>query len=177
MACIYYTASSLDGFVVDEADSLDWLVSRDFDKDGAFGYEAFAKSVGALIMGSTTYEWIVADQPGDWRYEQPTWVLTSRSGIVAEGHPVQTFSGAVTDLYPTVVAAAGDRDVWLMGGGVVAAQFAEADLIDEMVVSYAPCTLGRGAQVLPVRTEWSLAEVGRNADFVCARWVKPTNPS
>ena len=117
MACIYYTASSLDGFVVDEADSLDWLTSRDVDADGPFGYEAFAKSVGALVMGSATYEWILEDQPGDWMYEQPTWVLTSRPNIIADGHPVRTFDGAVEDLYPSLVAAAGDRDVWLVGGG------------------------------------------------------------
>ena len=172
MACVYYTASSLDGFVVDESDSLDWLMSRDVDANGAFGYEAFAKSVGALVMGSATYEWIVRNQPGDWMYEQPSWVLTSRPEIVAEGHPVRTFSGDVTDVYPTVAEAAGDRDVWLVGGGVVAAQFAAAGLIDEMVVTYAPCTLGTGAQVLPVRSEWALTEVARNADFVCARWSK-----
>lgn len=172
MSCVYYTASSLDGFVVDEADSLDWLTTRDVDADGPFGYEAFAKSVGALVMGSATYEWILKNQPGDWMYEQPSWVLTSRPGIVAEGHPVRTFSGSVAGLYPTVVEAAGDRDVWLVGGGVVAAQFAAAGLIDEMVVTYAPCTLGKGAPVLPVRTEWALTEVARNADFVCARWAK-----
>jgi dihydrofolate reductase len=172
VSCIYYTASSLDGFVVDEADSLDWLMSRAVDKNGVFGYEAFAKSVGALIMGSATYEWILKDQPGDWMYEQPTWVLTSRPDIVADGHPVTTFEGEVAALYPAVVEAAGDRDVWLVGGGVVAAQFAKAGLIDEMIVTYAPCTLGRGAQVLPVRSEWALIEVARNADFVCARWAK-----
>jgi hypothetical protein len=46
VACIYYTASSLDGFVVDEANSLDWLVTRDVDVDGPFGYKAFEKTVG-----------------------------------------------------------------------------------------------------------------------------------
>ncbi|MCP9272337.1 dihydrofolate reductase family protein [Mycolicibacterium arenosum] len=172
MSCIYYTASSLDGYVVDEADSLDWLMSRDVDADGAFGYEAFAKSVGALVMGSATYEWIVKNEPGDWMYEQPSWVLTSRPGIVVDGHPVRTVSGDVAEIYPSVVESAGDRDVWLVGGGVVAAQFAAAGLIDEMVVTYAPCTLGRGAPVLPVRSEWALHEVARNADFVCARWAR-----
>lgn len=104
-------------------------------------------------------------------YEQPTWVLTHRPEIIAEGHPVQTFAGDVTELHPRLVAAAGDRDVWLVGGGAVAAQFVAAGLVDEMIVSYAPCSLGTGARLLPVRSEWKLVESGINADFVCARWV------
>ncbi len=171
MACVYFTASSLDGFIVDEADSLDWLTSRAVDADGPFGYRAYAKSVGALVMGSATYEWIVANQPGDWMYEQPSWVLTSRPQIVVDGHPVQPFEGDVASLYPKLVAAAEGKDVWLVGGGAVAAQFVSAGLVDEMIVSYAPCSLGQGARVLPIRSEWRLEEVGRNADFVCARWV------
>jgi dihydrofolate reductase len=172
MACIYYTASSLDGFIVDENDSLDWLLTRDIDADGPFGYEAFAKSVGALVMGSSTYEWIRDNQPGDWMYEQPSWVLTSRPGIIADGHPVHTFSGQITDLYPALVEAAADRDVWLVGGGHIAAQFVAAGLVDEIIVSYAPCSLGAGARVLPTRSEWKLLESAVNGDFVCARWAK-----
>jgi dihydrofolate reductase len=106
-------------------------------------------------------------------YEQPTWVLTSRPQIVVAGHPVETFTGGVAELYPRVVDAAGDRDVWLVGGGRVAAQFVDAGLVDEMIVTYAPCSLGAGARVLPIRSEWALTEVARNADFVCARWRKP----
>ena len=140
MATIYFTAATLDGFIVDETDSLDWLVTRDFDPNGPFGYEAFVAEVGALAMGSSTYEWIVKNQPGQWMYAQPSWVLTSRPGIVAAGHPVRTFDGDVTNLH------------------------------DEMVVTYAPCTLGAGARLLPIRSEWELIDVGRNGEFVCARW-------
>lgn len=172
MATVYYTASSLDGFVVDDASSLDWLTSRAVDPQGTFGYEAFVKGVGALAMGSSTYEWILANHPGDWMYEQPSWVLTHRPEIIADGHPVRTFAGEVAELHPALVSAAAGRDVWVVGGGDVAAQFAAAGLIDEMIVTYAPCSLGSGARVLPFRSEWALQEVGRNADFVCARWVK-----
>ena len=171
MATVYYTASSLDGFIVDEADSLDWLTSRTIDPDGPFGYEAFAKSVGALVMGSATYLWIVKNHPGDWMYEQPSWVLTSRPEIIEAGHPVQTFDGDVTELHAKLVSAAAGRDVWVVGGSHVAAQFVAAGLIDEMIVSYAPCTLGKGALVLPVRSEWRLQESRVNGEFVCARWA------
>lgn len=177
MSTVYFTASSLDGFIVDTEDSLDWLTSRDIDTDGALGYQAFSRSVGALVMGSATYEWMLKNQPGDWAYEQPTWVLTHRPQIVADGHPVHTFVGAVEDLHPRLVEAAGERDVWVVGGGDVAAQFATAALIDEMIVSYAPCSLGAGSRVLPVRSEWALAESAVNGDFVCARWVRAPHAS
>jgi dihydrofolate reductase len=170
MGTVYFTASSLDGYIVDEADSLDWLMSRAVDANGPFGYEAFAKDVGALVMGSSTYEWLVKNQPGDWMYEQPSWVLTHRPHIIAEGHPVQTFDGDVADLHPELVSAAAGKDVWVVGGGHAAAQFVSAGLIDQMIVSYAPCSLGGGSRVLPIRSEWTLAESAVNGDFVCARW-------
>jgi dihydrofolate reductase len=170
MATVYFTASSLDGFIVDDANSLDWLTSRDIDVNGPFGYEAFNAGVGALVMGAATYEWLLSNQPGEWTYSQPTWVLTHRPQIVADGHPVTPFSGSVTDLHPRLVEAAGERDVWVVGGGGAGAQFAAAGLVDELIVSYAPCSLGSGASVLPIRSEWVLVETGVNGDFVCARW-------
>jgi dihydrofolate reductase len=170
MATVYYTASSLDGYIVDEAGSLDWLTSRDIDQAGPFHYDAFIETIGAVVMGSATYEWIVENHPGAWMYEQPSWVLTRRPHIIADGHPVQTFEGAVADLHPKLVAAAAGRDVWVVGGGDVAAQFVAAGLIDEMIVSYAPCSLGGGSRVLPIRSEWVLIESAVNGDFVCARW-------
>lgn len=172
MATVYYTAASLDGYIVDDHDSLDWLVTRDIDPEGPFHYDAFAASVGALVMGAATYEWIVRNQPGAWPYSQPTWVMTHRAHIVRAEDPVTVFTGDVRELHPELVAAAGAKDVWVVGGGEVAAQFVGAGLVDEMIVSYAPCSLGGGSPVLPVRSEWTLAETAVNRDFVCARWRK-----
>ncbi len=171
MATIYYTASSIDGFIVDDRESLDWLTSRDIEVDGPFGYQAFEKSVGALVMGATTYEWILAND-SEWRYEQPTWVLTHRPDIIRDTDPVKTFQGDVAELHPLLVQAAGYQDVWVVGGGEAAAQFATAGLVDEMIVSYAPCTLGTGGRLMPLHTEWTLIESGVNGDFLCARWRK-----
>lgn len=170
MATIYYSAASLDGFVVDDHGSLEWLLSRSIDQDGLFGYRSFIANVGSLVMGSTTYRWLLDNQPGAWMYDQPTWVLTSRPGIVLNDHPVTVFSGDVTELHPELRAAAGPRDVWVVGGGHTAAQFVAEGLVDEMVISYAPCTLGSGARVLPVASEWTIADTGVNGEFVCARW-------
>lgn len=170
MACVYYTASSLDGYIVDDKASLDWLTVRDIDSDGQFGIEPFMETVGALVMGARTYSWIRENHPGEWMYAQPSWVVTHRASIVADGHPVQTFDGDVADLHPRLVSAAADKDVWVVGGGNMAAQFVAAGLIDEMIVVFAPCSLGSGSRVLPIRSEWKLVESGVNGDFVCARW-------
>jgi dihydrofolate reductase len=78
----------------------------------------------------------------------------------------------VTELQPLLLQAAGYQDIWVVGGGDVAAQFARAGLIDEMIVSYAPCTLGSGGRLMPLHTEWTLVESGTNGDFICARWRK-----
>jgi dihydrofolate reductase len=172
MATTYFTASSLDGYIVDENDSLDWLTSRAVDADGPFGYDDFFKNVGALVMGSATYEWIVRNHPGPWMYEQPSWVMTHRPQIIAEGHAVQTFDGEAAELHPKLVSAAAGKDVWVVGGGDVAAQFVRSGLVDEMIVTYTPCSLGGGSRVLPMRSEWTLVESGVNGDFVCARWRK-----
>lgn len=176
MSCVYYTAASLDGFIVDPDDSLDWLTSRDIDDDGPFAIPPFLATVGALVMGSATYEWIAKNHPGEWMYEQPSWVMTRRPEIVAAAHPVRTYAGSAEALYPELVAAAAGKTVWVVGGGQVAAQFVAAGLVDEMVVAYAPCSLGAGARLLPTRSEWRLAESAVNGDFVVARWFHVGEP-
>ena len=73
-------------------------------------------------------------------------------------------------MHKRLVNAAGDRNVWIVGGGDLAGQFADAGLLDEVIVMIAPVTLGGGAPLLPRRIELCLDELGRNGDFACARF-------
>jgi dihydrofolate reductase len=59
MKTIYYTASSLDGFIADPENSLSWLLSRDIDEAGPMSYPAFRATIGAAALGATTYRWIL----------------------------------------------------------------------------------------------------------------------
>jgi dihydrofolate reductase len=178
MATMYFTASSVDGFIADADNSLSWLLSRDVDVTGPMGYQWFIDTqVGALVMGSTTYEWILANDDsadGRWPYDLPTWVFSSRRLQVVDGD-VRFVSGAVAAVHQDAMGAAGDQGVWIVGGGDLAGQFADAGLLDELWVQYAPVSLGAGAPLLPRRVELELREVVRNRDFACARYtvVKP----
>jgi dihydrofolate reductase len=46
-------------------------------------------------------------------------------------------------------ALAGERNVWVVGGGDVAAQFLDAGRLDRIEITLAPVALAGGAPVLP----------------------------
>jgi dihydrofolate reductase len=178
----YYTATSLDGFIADPKNSLDWLFTRRRVPDGPLNYGEFIAQVGAMAMGSTTYEWIVDHEfagkgRDDWKwpYDVPCWVFTHRELPVVPDARIEFTSADVTTVHEKMVGAAGGRNVWIVGGGGLAGQFAEAGRLDEVIVMIAPVTLGGGAPLLPRRIELHLEELGRNGDFACARFsiVRP----
>jgi dihydrofolate reductase len=174
----YYTATTLDGFIADPDNSLDWLFTRKREEGGPLNYGDFIADVGALAMGSTTYEWILDHEfagkaPAEWKwpYEIPCWVFTHRQLPVVPDAPVEFTSEDVATVHEEMVSAAGDRNVWIVGGGDLAGQFADAGLLDEVIVMIAPVTLGGGAPLLPRRIELRLIELGRNGDFAAARYA------
>jgi dihydrofolate reductase len=166
----YYTATTLDGFIADPDNSLDWLFTRGREPDGPLSYDAFIAEVGAIAMGSTTYEWLL-EHVEHWPYELPCWVFTHRDLRVVLDAPVELVHGDVSPVHAEMAAAAGERNIWVVGGGDLAGQFADAGLLDEVIVSIAPVTLGAGAPLLPRRIELRLEELGRNGDFVAARFA------
>ena len=105
-----------------------------------------------LVEGSTTYEWIPAeedilDHPEKWRGfhgDRPTFVFTTRSLTTPEGADVRFVSGPVAVALPAIQAA-GDGDVWVVGSGDLAGQFLDAGALDEIALSVAPVFLTGGA--------------------------------
>jgi len=164
---IYYTATTLDGFLADEHDSLDWLFVQDIDQQGPLNYEEFRAGLGAGCMGATTYEWILQHE-ADWSWTLPMWVFTHRDLPPNEG--VEMVQGDVRPVHEAMVAAADGKDVWVVGGGDLAAQFAEAGLLDQVMVSIAPVTLGKGRPLFPRPFDLRLTEVAQNRAFVCATY-------
>jgi dihydrofolate reductase len=152
----YYTAASLDGFIADSSNSLDWLFQFGEVEDGS--YPDFIRQVGALAMGSTTYEWLLshhinqeADHPQPWPYQQPTWVFTSRTLPAIKGADIRFVKGDVRPVHQEMLSVAGDQNIWLVGGGDLVGQFHDQGLLDEIIVQITSVTLGSGAPLLPRR--------------------------
>jgi dihydrofolate reductase len=153
----YYCASSLDGYIAEADDTLDWLLGFKGSPYGGGegaepiegGYDGFYEGVGALVSGSVTYEFVLDEQSegSEWPYKDKLWwVLSSRDLPVPEGEGVnlRVVDAAVPDLYDEMVASAGDGSLWVVGGGNVASQFADAGLIDDLMVTVVPVVLGDG---------------------------------
>ena len=109
-------------------------------------------------MGSVTYEWILRHigGAGDWPYAgKPCWVLSSREQAVPEGEDVdlRVVRASVPELFDDLVATAGERRLWVVGGGNVASQFADAGLLDEVEVTVVPVVLGGGKPLFERRLE------------------------
>jgi dihydrofolate reductase len=176
-AYVYNTASSLDGFLADETDSLHWLLSQPIDEDGPGSIGAFMPSVGVLVLGSTPYEWVLDAEGGSWPYDVPTFVFTHRD-LPAAADGVRIVSGDPAGHRAAIERAAGAKDVWLMGGGDLVGQFARAGMLDRVTVAFAPVTLGSGRPFLGAALDLDLVSLERNHGFVMATYdvVGPLAP-
>lgn len=152
----YFTATSLDGFIATEDDSLDWLFPLGDVNDTS--YSTFITRVGALAMGSSTYEWmlrhaetVAASTGSAWPYEQPTWVFSTRALPAIPGARLFFVQGDVRPVHAAMRAAAGDKNIWIVGGGDLAGQFCDAGLLDEIHVQIGSVTLGKGKPLFPRR--------------------------
>lgn len=149
----YFVATSLDGFIATSDDNLAWLLQFDGFEGGRESYESFMADVGCIVMGGGTYAWLMEHEPGHWPYpDTPSWVFTHHEHTAPGGADITFVRGDVREFMDDLRAEADGKNVWLVGGGELAAQFAEAGLLDEIIVSIIPVVLGTGKPVLPIRT-------------------------
>jgi dihydrofolate reductase len=153
---VYYAAMSLDGYIAESDDTIEWLTGFPGVEPGpqvetvgaghGSEYEDFYAGVGAMVSGSVTYEWILANA-GEWPYSgKPYWVLSSRELSAPDDQDVR-FNGSFEEM----IASAGDRKLWIVGGGGVASRFADAGLLDDVWLTVVPVVLGDGKPVFDRR--------------------------
>ncbi|MGC0370918.1 dihydrofolate reductase family protein [Microbacterium sp. SLBN-111] len=154
---IFHTATTLDGYLATDDDSLDWLFAVPGADEAEAAFGDFLAGVDVLVMGSATYEWMLRheallDAPEKWAGyygTRPTFVFSSRPLPRVPGADIRVVSGGVEAQWTSIQDAAGAGDVWIVGGGDLAGQFIDAGLLDEIRLSIAPATLGSGKPLLP----------------------------
>ena len=146
----YYVASSIDGYIADSQGRLDWLFQFDGAEGVAEHYKSFMEGVGALAMGAATYEFVLGQGLKEWPYAGlPTWVFTHRTLPVFPGADLRFTTEDVGRVHEEMVRAADGRNIWVVGGGNLVAQFAQRGLLDELLLGLMPVVLGGGVPLLP----------------------------
>ncbi|HEY0919770.1 dihydrofolate reductase family protein [Devosia sp.] len=140
-----YIAASLDGFIADDADSLDWLTKRTDFELGEYDYTLFIKRIRTVVMGRATYDWLARE--GGWAYDgQRVIVVTSRPLDTPLG-PLETRSDV--DALVAELRALDDGDVWMLGGGRLQMAFLERGALDEIEIYVTSAILGGGVPLFP----------------------------
>lgn len=182
---IYNTASTLNGYLADDLDSLDWLFAVPGASEAENGMAGFMAGIGSFVMGATTYEWIQRNEeeanPGSWAAAYgalPCFVVTHRDLPVPTGGQVEFVAGPAPGWVDRVASAAEGKDVWIVGGGDLVGQLADVGRLDEVRVSIAPVVLAGGRPLLPRRLEsdrlqlQEVRQVGQFAELVY-RVIRP----
>ncbi|KXX71775.1 dihydrofolate reductase family protein [Flammeovirga sp. SJP92] len=139
-----YIATSIDGFIADKNEGLDWLQTVPNPKNDDMGFADFMKSIDALIMGRKTYE-MVKSFGGEWPYSKPVFVLSNSIQEVPDhlSEKVSIINGPLNEVLEKLYAQ-NYLDLYIDGGSVIQS-FLKQDLIDDLIISTIPVILGGGS--------------------------------
>lgn len=141
--CSVYIATSLDGFIAKPDGDIDWLHNPSFTIEGEdFGYSDYIESIDALIMGRNTFEQVL--RFGDWPYQKPVIVLSSKSLNIAEelNGKVHHMSGSPYEVL-SQAKELGYKNFYIDGGKTIQ-KFLNAGLIQQLIITKIPVILGSG---------------------------------
>jgi dihydrofolate reductase len=142
------TTMSLDGFINDRNGDVSRLYP---DLNALRETKMLQDSIertGAVVMGRRAYDMAGGDLTG-YEFQVPIFVLThAPPATVPKGQNDHLSITFVTDELESAVAqakaAAGDKDITVVGGAHTAQQILQAGLADELEIGIVPVLLGAG---------------------------------
>ncbi len=140
--------SSLDGMIAKKDNSVSWFETSDYFGKGASvsekEQEEFLKTIDCYVMGARTYEHALElSKSYGWAYgDVPTIVVTHRN-LPLERKNIEFYSGNLDKLVNERLKPK-YKNVWLVGGAMLAKDFIRLKLADEIRLSVLPIILGDG---------------------------------
>jgi len=141
-----HMVSSLDGIIAKKDNSVSWFETADHYEKGVTEQDAeeFLKTIDCYVMGSRTYEHALElSKSYGWVYgDVPTIVLTHRE-LPIDRQNIETYSGDLNKLINERLKP-NYKNIWLVGGAILAKDFIRLKLADEIRLSIMPIILGEG---------------------------------
>jgi len=141
MSNLVFIATSLDGYISDKNDGLDWLQSVPNPNNLDMGWKEFINRIDAIVMGRKTFEKVCGFNC-PWPYPKPVFVLSnSLSSLPGEyAGKAELINGSLSDVL-AAIHGKGYKELYIDGGSVIQS-FLKEDLIDEMIITVIPVLLG-----------------------------------
>lgn len=137
---VLFIATSLDGFITAENESLEWLFKVEGEGDN--GYSEFFSTVDTILMGKKTYDWVMRHEDGEFPYKNKECYVFTRSDM-EDTDEVKFINEELVGFTDRLKEQEGGR-IWLVGGGDLLHSFLKEKLVDELIVTVAPTILGKG---------------------------------
>ncbi len=141
-----HMVSSLDGIIAKPDNSVSWFETTDHYEKGTTGQDVaeFLKTIDCYVMGARTYEHALElSKNYGWAYgDTPTIVLTQRKLPILR-QTIELFSGDLDGLVNAQLKPK-YKNVWVVGGAMLAKSFLQAKLADDIRLSILPILLGDG---------------------------------
>jgi len=139
---ILYSAISLDFKIARLDGGIDWLETPETIPGEDYGYKGFNESIDTTLMGNNTYRQILGfDVP--FPYPDKTNYVFSKSGSNKNTEFVELISGEIIHFTRQLKNQTG-KDIWLIGGGQINTLLLSHQLIDQMILTIIPATIGDG---------------------------------
>ncbi len=133
---LYFVACSLDGYIAGSDDDISWLFT-----EGDYGYQEFYDSIDTTLTGRITYDLILNFEEFPYPGKKNYVFTREKSGLT---YPeAETVSGDIVEFVRNLKKEKG-KNIWLVGGGKLAAVLESAGLIDDYIISVHPILLGTG---------------------------------
>jgi len=142
----YGVATSLDGFIAGPNGEYDWIVP-----DPSIDWAALWSQFDTLLMGRLTYE-VAKTRRASLSGSGQEWIVVSRTLKPEDNPGITILSSGIVEAVAALKARPGpqpQKDIWLMGGGVLFRSMLDAGLVDAIDVSVMPVLLGSGVPLLP----------------------------
>ena len=140
-----FIATSIDGYIARLDHSLDWLERGTPLSVEESGYEAFFRSVDALVMGRKTFDVVLGF--GAWPYGTTPTIVMSRNpeacSIPTELQDRVSTSALDAPALVERLAGEGKGRVYIDGGQVIQS-FLRAGLVDDITITTIPVLIGEG---------------------------------
>lgn len=137
---VLFIASSLDGYIAEKDESLEWLFKVEGEGDN--GIAEFYDTVDTVIMGKKTYDWIMNHNGKEFPYKDKECYVFTRSAIEDTEH-VKFVNPDITHFVNKLKSRQG-KNIWIVGGGGLLHSFLQENALDEIIITVAPAILGQG---------------------------------